>query len=427
MESTVKTKIKIQVVFFLQAAVNCGIFSVITLYFIEIGLSGKEIGFILSMAAISAVVSPFISMHIADRYISAEKLFSLCSIVSSFLLFFLRHEKDFFSIAILYFFIMLFFSPLAALLNVMAFRLLGKARGKFGTLRVWGTFGWMFMLLFFSYVWLGDSFFKGTEKSVGDILFFSSALSMVLGIFVFIMDLSKNKKSDAVSQSKNIVNDLSAGYNRRHGQIRLFDVKKCIPFFLISFFIYILDKYFYFGISPFLKELGVQEKWILPVISSGNIMEVVLMFCLFPILSRFGFKKTLIVGTVAHFIRFVLFVIASVIGPESVGGGGSSAAAVTIAATGVLFHGISYVLFCAAGFIYLDLLFSEHNRAKAQLFYSFAVAGGSKFFGNLTAGVVLDSSLSVFNNYLLFWSVPLIISLISCILVVLFIDNSTKL
>lgn len=425
MESIAKTKIKIQIVFFLQAAINGGIVSVISLYFKEIGLSGKEIGLILSMAAISSIVSPFVSMHIADQHISAEKLFSLCCIVSSILLFFLRLGKDFFSIAIVYFFMILFFSSLTALINVMAFRTLGKARGKFGTLRVWGTFGWIFMLLFFSYVWLGDSFFKGTDKSIGDILFFSSALSMVLGIYVFIITLGKKKK--VILQPENRVRNLSATENSMHGQKQLCVTKKCISFFLISFFVYMLDKYFYFGISPFLKELGVQEKWILPIISSGNIMEVALMFCLFPILSYFGFKKTLAAGTVAHFIRFLLFAIASVIGSEAINEGGSSAVAVAIAATGVFFHGIAFTLFSASGFIYLDMLFPEQNRAKAHLFYSFAVSGGSNLFGNLTAGVALDSSLGIFNNYLLFWSVPLIISLISCILVVLFIDNSTKL
>jgi PPP family 3-phenylpropionic acid transporter len=187
------------------------------------------------------------------------------------------------------------------------------------------------------------------------------------------------------------------------------DRRRLYVFFLISLFISVVDKYYYMGLSPYLKYSGVPDKWIMPLISSGNILEIFLMFLLFKILISFGFKKTLAAGAAAEFLRFFIFTFSDSLVPVF---------------SAILIHGATFALFSAAAFIYLDTFCSSKTRTSNHLIYSFVISGGGNLAGNLAAGNIFDFSLSVFGNYSFFWFIPAIISLISFFMIIIFIDNS---
>ncbi|MDX9800977.1 MAG: MFS transporter, partial [Spirochaetia bacterium] len=235
---------------FLQYVVICGVIPVMSLYLKEIPLiSGAKVGIILSMSTAAGILSPLITVYIADRYISAEKLFAICNIAASFLLLLLRQQSEFLPVLFIYLFLMMFITPSAALINIMVFNFLGAEGRRFGSIRVWGTLGWIFMSLFFSYVWLGDVFFKNIGKSIGDILYFSSVTALFLGLFS--LSIRSEKKE----------------FKKRNTGLSLFgkdpstpDRRRLYVFFLISLFISVVDKYYYMGLSPYLKYSGVPDK-----------------------------------------------------------------------------------------------------------------------------------------------------------------------
>jgi predicted MFS family arabinose efflux permease len=134
-----------------------GVVPVLSLYLKELpGFTGSKTGFVLSMASIASVTSPLIAQRIADRYISAEKLFSILHLLCGVLLIVFRQQSSFITVTLLYLFLMISLSPTSPLLNVLVFHSLGKEKKKYGFLRVWGTVGWIFMAVFFSYIWLGS-------------------------------------------------------------------------------------------------------------------------------------------------------------------------------------------------------------------------------------------------------------------------------
>lgn len=407
---------KLRTAAFLQFVVIAGVLPVISLYLRGIeGISGTRIGIILSMSTVASVISPLLSLYVADRIVKTETLFALCNIVSAFLLVLLRLQKSFATLAATYLLLMLFLTPPSTLVNIMVFKHLGKARGRFGGIRVWGTFGWIFMSLFFSYVWLGDMFVKIPGKSIGDVLYFSSATALFLGFFSLTFDspasgvitTSAPPALTAKKQAKER-HDRSEKVARGGAGSRKQVAGKLLPLFAISFLISSVDKYYYLGLSPFLRQSGIPDRWIMPVISAGNISEIILMFLLFKILARFGFRKTLAAGTAAEILRFTLFSFSESFAPVF---------------AGILVHGATFALYSSAAYIYLDTLSSDKKRTANHLFYSFVMSGGGNLFGNLAAGRILDFSLAETGGFSLFWAVPAIISLLSMILVVIFIDE----
>ncbi len=402
----------------------CGVIPVISLYLKGIeGLSGIDVGIILSMATAAAVVAPLVSVYVADRFIRSERLYALCNIVSSVLLFFLRLQNDFLPITVIYLLLMLFLTPATALINIMVFNYLGQDRRRYGGIRVWGTFGWIFMSVFFSYFWLGNAFFSSVSRSMGDILFFSSATAMFLGIYSLSFGREKRLTDrvpvltgTGIKKGKTENEGGEAGRRKESGGgLSLFaaglkgpDRKRFFIFLFIGFSISVVDKYYYLGLSPFLRQAGIKDAWIMPVISSGNISEIFLMFFLFRIITVFGFKKTLAAGAAAEIIRFTLFACSEKLVPVL---------------AGILVHGATYALFSAAAFIYLDMYSTERSRTSNHLVYSFIISGGSNLFGNLAGGIILDLSLHEAGNYSFFWAVPAIISLLSLIMVVIFIEG----
>ncbi len=390
---------RLRAITFFQYVVICGVIPVMSLYLKEIpGISGVKVGIILSMSTAAGILSPLISVYIADRYISAEKLFSVCNIAASMLMTMLRQQSGFLPILFIYLFLMMCITPSTALINIMVFNFLKTEGFRFGSIRVWGTLGWIFMSLFFSYVWLGDIFFMDLEKSIGDILYFSSATALFLGLFSLTIHSEKKESKKSNAGLSLFGKDLSSPDRRR-----------LYVFFMISFFMSIVDKYYYMGLSPYLRYAGISDKWIMPVISSGNISEIFLMFFLFRILVRFGFKKTLAAGAAAHCLRFFFFAFSDGIIPVL---------------SAILIHGVTFALFSAAAYIYLDMYCSSKTRTSNHLVYSFVISGAGNLVGNLAAGNVFDISLSNFGSYSFFWFIPAIVSLISLFMIIIFIDNS---
>ena len=396
-----KTVFKLRLITFFQYVVICGVIPVMSLYLRGIpGITGTMAGIILSMSTVAGIASPLITVYVADRFIRPERLFALCNIAASFLMLLLRFQTDFLPLAVLYLLIMLFLTPSSALINIMVFNFLDREGKRFGAIRVWGTFGWIFMSVFFSYIWLGDYFFKSIEKSIGDILYFSSGTALLLGLYSLTLDSGKKTAADRPA---------AAGLSSFCSNLAAADRKRLLVFFTVSFFIAIVDKYYYLGISPYLKHSGIPDKWIMPLLSAGNISEIILMFLLFRIISRYSFRKTLAAGAVFELIRFILFAFP---------------ANHLLLVSGILIHGATFALYSACAFIYLDMFCSEKGRTANHLVYSFVISGGSSLAGNLTGGIMLDFSISVFRNYTVFWIVPAFISLLSMIMIIGFIDDA---
>ena len=394
--SSGRIKIQLSILYFFQYCIFGGVVPVLSLYLKELpGFNGAMTGFVISMTSIAAVASPLIAQRVADRFIPAEKLFSILHISCGFLIIIFRQQTNFAAVALLYLLLMLSLSPTSPLLNILVFHALGKDKTKYGFLRVWGTLGWIFMAFFFSYIWLGADIIP-FKKNIGDVYYVTAFFCLVQGFYSLSISPERSENSSRKKAEKISLNALLSGSRR----------KELLYFVTVSMLASIADKSYFLGIAPYLKYSGFPENSIMPCISLGMLPEVAAMFILYRFINRSGYKTVLAAGLSAHILRAVLFITASETG------------ALFLILPGIFLHGFSFAFFAAVSYIFLDTFCTEKTRSSFHLVYAFIVAGSGNLAGNLIGGFLLDISLAVRGSYTLFWLFPLLISSASFVLLI---------
>jgi MFS family permease len=106
----------------------------------------------------------------------------------------------------------------------------------------------------------------------------------------------------------------------------------------------------------------------MPVMTIGQIAEIVTMAGLGFVLRTFGWRTTMIFGVLGHAARFAVFAFF----PEVV-----PAVAINV------LHGICYAFFFATVYIFVDEFFPKAARASAQGLFNFLILGLGPFAANL--------------------------------------------
>jgi MFS transporter, PPP family, 3-phenylpropionic acid transporter len=118
-------------------------FPFLNLFYLELGLTGAEIGWIGSMAAIvTLTTAPFWTSRSA-RWNNPRAMLQLFLIISAVTFFLLSQQVAFLGIAIIAVFRAFMTSSLYPLSDAMALRVTSAARSGFGSVRVFGSLGWV--------------------------------------------------------------------------------------------------------------------------------------------------------------------------------------------------------------------------------------------------------------------------------------------
>ncbi|RYD25916.1 MAG: MFS transporter, partial [Verrucomicrobiaceae bacterium] len=119
----------------------------------------------------------------------------------------------------------------------------------------------------------------------------------------------------------------------------------------------------YFLVTPgFLeKSAGFEGKWIMPIMSLGQIAEIAAMMILGGVLAKLGWRKTMLIGIAGHALRFGIYAFF----PQN--------KELIIAVQ--LLHGICYAFFFATVYIFIDAVFPKDVRASAQGWFNLLILG----------------------------------------------------
>jgi hypothetical protein len=143
------------------------------------------------------------------------------------------------------------------------------------------------------------------------------------------------------------------------------------PYLLVLFVVTFLDSAIHNGYflmaGGFLAQIGVKPENIMPIMSIGQVAEILTMAALGVCLKRLGWKWTMIIGILGHGARFLVFAFFSQSIP-------------VVVAVQVL-HGICYAFFFAAVYIFIDVAFPRDVRTSAQGIFNLLILG----FGDLAA------------------------------------------
>lgn len=151
----------------------------------------------------------------------------------------------------------------------------------------------------------------------------------------------------------------------------------------------------------------------MPIMSLGQIAEIVAMCILARMLTRLGTKLTLLLGLLAEIGRFAAFAF------------GTSTFSVL---AGNACHGLAYTFYFTAVYITLDTFCNKQSRTGLHQLFTIITSGFGALSANLLGGYCLDRFVNApaIADYRTFWGVPLVMAIISFAVLAVFLKDPKK-
>lgn len=356
----------------------------------NLNASGLESANVFSTQSWGAIIAPFIIGMIADRYFNAERILAILHIIGAGLMYMMFQSE---SVAVFYPFVlgyMILYMPTLSLVNSISFRQMRNPEKDFSKIRVWGTIGWIIAGLSISYLFKWDSAENLASGALKYTFIMSGIASLVLGIFSF--TLPKTPPVKIEGEEKPSVSQM-LGLDA----LTLLKDRNFLIFFVSSILICIPLGFYYQYAHPFLSNIGLENPT--GKMAIGQISEAFFLLLLPIFFTRFGFKKTILLGMLAWTVRYLLF---------AYGNAGDLAFMLIL---GIALHGVCYDFFFVAGQIYTDTKAGIKNKSAAQGLITLATYGVGQLIGFWVAGYVYDIyTVAGETSWKQLWIVPAIIA-----------------
>lgn len=382
-----------------------------------LGFSDSQVGWIIGLAAsIGAICSPFITQF-ADRHFSAQRFLGTLMICGGIVKLITFHQTTFPAWLALSVVFAMLFMPAAAICNALAMRHLSDPKRQFAGVRLWSTVGWISVAWFFplfalktnvNFQWL-PPFFRGDDvefvaAKMMTSVHWSGLLAIGYGLFAFFIlpDTPPTKTQ-----------------RKRFAAVEAFAMLRRPSFcviLLVTFLLSLTHVLYFVQMSSFLRVIGLDDAYIMPVMSVGQGMELLMYAMLGRLLTKFGFRTILILGCLAFAARFSLH--------------GTTGLPIGVQIAGQAFHGFCYAFVFTTCFIYVDRLASTDIKNSAQSVYNFIFYGIGPFMAVQLNSVLAsqfagESGLDK-NGFQSYWYVMAAIGLLAAIIVGLFYRDETK-
>lgn len=316
-----------------------------------LGFSGMQITWVGSAFAIASVLGIFFSNQFADRHFAAEKFMAFSHLVGGLAILGMYWAKDFPTFFGLMLIHSLLYVPTISVSNSIAFTHLKDAQKEFGLVRMGGTIGWILAAWPLYFVLEGKS---GAEAIAAraNIFLIAGAASLLLAVFS--LGLPHTPAKPASKGESNFAWLKAAKFLKK-------------PFLLVLFIVTFIDSTIHNGYfllaGNFLGSsvVGIEQKWIMPVMSIGQVAEILTMAVLGWFLARLGWKTTMILGILGHAARFAVFAFM----PQNQ----------TMIIFVQVLHGVCYAFFFATLYIFIDAAFPKDSRSSAQGLFNLLVLG----------------------------------------------------
>jgi nucleoside transporter len=424
MNSTIRFKLFLMMVleFFIWGAWLPLIFG----YLPNLGFSPLQQSAILNAFPVAAIIGMFFSNQFADRNFAAEKFLAFSHLIGGLAMLGLAFTKAFWPFFGLMLVHCLFYVPTISITNSIAFAHMKDPQKEFGFVRVGGTIGWIlaswpFTFIFVDWDKVHAANSHGFVNKLGTILasgltgpalqaaiiwafVVAGIASLLLAAFSLILPHTPPKKADLAGAEK----------------LAWVEALKLLkhPFVLILWLVTFVDAFVhncYFNFAfPFLTGstdaggAGIAGNWFMPVMSIGQIAEMLTMLILGFTLKRLGYRWTMILGIIAYPIRFAVWAYF----PQHK----------ELIILVQILHGVCYAFFFATVYIFVEEYFPKDVRSSAQGLFNFMILGLGALVANSICPVLAQSTFAshgVTDFHRLFL-VPLIIALCSAIALALF-------
>lgn len=372
------TKIRLTILNFLEFAVWGAYLTSMGGYLARVGL-GAYIGYFYSIQGFVSIIMPALMGIVADRWIQAQKVLSLCHfmagsmmIAASLYCIQVADNVDFPALFALYSASVAFFMPTIALANSVSYNALDKAGldavKAFPPIRVFGTVGFIVSM------WIVD--LSGWQTTSLQFLW-SGILSIILALYSLTMPKCATNDSKT---NNSIVQALGLE------AFKLFKNYRMALFFIFSMLLGCCLQITNGYAGPFLQSFGINEAYqgtfgvehsnILISLSqmSETLCILLIPFCL----SRFGIKKVMLMSMVAWALRFGFFAI------------GNPGDGVWLLILSMIVYGIAFDFFNISGSLFVDKETDISIRNSAQGVFMMMTNGFGASLGMIVAGWVMN-------------------------------------
>lgn len=371
-------KLRLTVMSFLEFAVWGAYLTSLGSYLYEIGLA-SNIGIFYAVQGIVSIFMPAIIGAIADRYIPAQKMLSLCHFLAGVFMisagFYAYQAGESVSFGPLFTFYTLsvaFFMPTIGLANSVAYTGLSRAGldtvKHFPPIRVFGTVGFICLMLFVNFTGYQDSYAQ---------LLTSGIVSLILSLYALTLEpcpVDKTKKGFSLSE----VLGLRA--------FSLFKDKQMAIFFIFSMLLGVSLQITNGFANPFIKSFRLIEAFsntfgannanALIAISQASETLCILLIPYF--LRRFGIKIVMLMAMTAWVLRFGLF------------GLGNPGSGIILFILSMIVYGIAFDFFNVSGSLFVDQKTDPSIRSSAQGLFMLMTNGIGATIGTLGAQAVIN-------------------------------------
>lgn len=337
-------------------------------YMDALQFTGSQQAWISSAFAIASLVGIFFSNQFADRNFAAQRFLAFSHLIGGAAMVGLYFTREFWPFFLLMVVHSLFYVPTISVTNSLAFANLKDPQREFGPVRMGGTIGWV-VASWPLYFLLQGVDGEAKTKALSAIFVVAGTAELLLAAYSLLLPHTPPRR---VEQGEDRLAWLKAGKHLLR------------PFVMVLFVVTFIDATIHAGYfkltGGFLGSVGFAEKWIMPIMSLGQVAEISTMAVLGLVLAKLGWRTTMIIGVLGHAARFAVFALL----PQW---------PAMIVAVQVL-HGVCYAFFFATVYIFVDATFPKDVRSSAQGWFNLLILG----LGDLAAGWIflpLKSHLTV--------------------------------
>lgn len=427
-------KVRLSALNFLEFAVWGSYLVCLGLFLSNAGL-GDYIYWFYTVQGLVSLFMPGLMGIIADRFIPAQKMLSLCHVLAGVFMFAAGWyamdtinagaQIQFAPLFTLYSLSVAFYMPTIGLNNSVAFNALTKAGldtvKAFPPIRALGTVGFIVAELIVNFVEIGGQTLQNTYMQ----LFVCALFSLIMAAYALTMPKCEVNRNAGGSIADAL--GLSA--------FKLFKDKQMAIFFIFSMLLGVSLQITNSYGTPFINHFAAVEQYahdffaLNPtfLISLSQCSEAVCILLIPFCLRKFGIKGVMLIAMLGWVLRFGLFGI-----------GNTSPSGVWMLILSCIIYGVAFDFFNVSGGIYVDKQTSPEMRSSAQGLFMIMTNGIGASIGTLLAGslvvnkyvytpAIADNPMMQLEGWRMSWYIFAGYALIVAVLFMLiFHDNSAK-
>ena len=336
--------------------------------------SGAEFGVIFSTMGIASLFMPAIVGVVADRWVNAEKLYSILHILGAASLFLIpqiNNPVTFFWGILLS---MVFYMPTIALANSIAYTALKSGDydvvKDFPPIRVWGTVGFIVAM------WIVN--LTGNKSSANQ-FYIASAASFLLGVYALSLPkcppLAHTEGKKTLSQILGL-DAFGLFKNRKMALFFLFSMCLGAALQLTNAYgdVYLDD---FKNVPEYANSFVIRYSTI--IMSISQISETLFILAIPFFLKRFGIKNVMLISMLAWVLRFGLF------------GLGNPAEGLWMIILSCIVYGMAFDFFNISGSLFVETTTDPSMRSSAQGLFMMMTNGFGAITGSSVSGFVIQN------------------------------------